>query len=51
MVETVKEVERLVLQASIQRSKSALRKALALHPLCGGVDAASQICQSHLDGL
>lgn len=50
MVETVKEVERLVLEASIERSRTALRKALALHPLGGGIDTASRICQGRLDG-
>ncbi|HEX4214574.1 MAG TPA: hypothetical protein VIA06_14755 [Candidatus Dormibacteraeota bacterium] len=51
MVETVKEVERLVLDASVSGSRRALLKALALHPLCGGVDAANRICQEHLEGV
>ena len=36
----LKAIDRLVLEASLEGSHRALMQAFALHPLCGGIDAA-----------
>jgi 6-phospho-beta-glucosidase len=52
-VELLKEVERLVLEAARTGRRRTLRQAFALHPLCGGLDAAaglSELAARSLDG-
>jgi 6-phospho-beta-glucosidase len=50
LVETVKEVERAVLDAATTGSRPALLRALALHPLGGGLDTARRIAARAPEG-
>lgn len=51
LVETVKEVDRSVLDASVNGSRTALVRALALHPLGGGLDSARDLSRQAMDGV
>ena len=47
LIESVKEVERLTIQAALTRSRELALKALALHPLVPSVNVARRILDAY----